>query len=189
MGEAYDDTFRLWFHDNADHLSESSRIRDTRLIDYTGILQQALRDVSAWAEDGTPPARTTSYEVADDSGIEVPSRARARLGIQPVVDLTVGGGDRIEIAAGRPVTFRARIEVPPGAGQVVRTAWDFTGEGTFTDRPFGKAGPTVTVNTKFTYTEPGTYLATLRAIAHREGDTETPFATVQNMGRVRVVVR
>jgi hypothetical protein len=49
--------------------------RAARLVEFTGILQQALRDVSAWAEKGTAPARGTSYHVTD-SQVTVPARAR-----------------------------------------------------------------------------------------------------------------
>ncbi|MBE4740836.1 MULTISPECIES: PKD domain-containing protein [Streptomyces] len=189
MGERFDDTYRLWYNDNADHLEGSATgARATRLVDWTGILEHALRDVSAWVEQGKAPARTTSYRMSD-SQIAVPARARARLGVQPVVDLTVRGRDRIEVAAGRQVVFRARIEAPPKAGRIVSTEWDFTGSGNFTARPCGPARETVEVQAAFTYDKPGTYFVALRATAQREGDTHTPFARVRNLGRVRVVVR
>jgi hypothetical protein len=35
---------------------------------------------------------------------------------------------------------------------------------------------------------PGTYFPALRGISQRQGDTATPFARIQNLGRVRVVV-
>jgi len=35
----------------------------------------------------------------------------------------------------------------------------------------------------------GTYVAALRATSHRQGDPDTPYARVQNLGRVQVVVR
>ena len=113
---------------------------------YDGILQQALRDVSAWAEQGIAPPRSTRYEVVD-SQVSVPASAAARRGIQPVVDLKVRGPghDRVDVAAGQPVTFRARIHVPPRTGQVVATEWDFAGTGNFTPASFGPPKPTVHV--------------------------------------------
>ena len=40
-----------------------------------------------------------------------------------------------------------------------------------------------------TFTAPGTYFAVLRVTAHREGDADETFTRVQNLDRVRVVVR
>jgi hypothetical protein len=183
LGERYGDNFRLWYNDNADHIGP----RTPRLVQYNGILQQALRDVSAWAERGVAPPESTRYTVAD-SQISVPDKAAHRRGIQPVVDLTVNGATRIDIAAGETVTFKARIQVPPKAGEVVATEWDFLGTGAFTETPFGPTRRTVEVKVTFTYMTPGTYYPALRATAQREGDTATPFALVQNLGRVRIVV-
>ena len=86
-------------------------VDDIHTIDYGGILQQALRDVAAWAEDGIEPPSSTDYSIAtfwgDDetqAQIAVPATAD-RGGIQPVVDLRVDGGarpDRAEIAVVRP---------------------------------------------------------------------------------------
>ena len=185
LGDRFDDNFRVWFNDNADHLGP----RTPHLVDYNGILQQALRDVSAWAEQGIAPPRSTRYEVTD-SQVSVPANAAARRGIQPVVDLTVKGPghDRVDVAAGQTVTFQAKIQVPPNTGQVVATDWDFTGTGTFVAAPLGAPKPTVHVQATFTYTTPGTYFVALRATSQRDGDTTTPFARVQNLGRIRVVV-
>ena len=38
------------------------------------------------------------------------------------------------------------------------------------------------------YTAPGTYFVALRGISQRNGDRETPYARIANLGRVRVVV-
>lgn len=188
LGDRYDDNFRLWFNDNANHLvGPVTGARAARLIQYDGILQQALRDVSAWAERGVVPARSTRYDVPD-SQIKVPANAAAHRGIQPVVDLTVNDAARIDVAAGQTVTFKAKIQVPPETGKVVSTAWDFLGDGNFTASPFGSPKQTVEVKIRFTYTTPGTYFPALRATAQREGDTHTSFALVQNLGRVRVIV-
>lgn len=186
LGAGYNDNYRIWFNDNADHIAPG---RTARLIDYTGILQQALRDVAAWAEKGIRPPESTNYQERD-SQISVPANAAERRGIQPVVDLDAGGKDRIEVAAGQPVTFHGRIQVPPGTGKVVATAWNFTGTGGFTPAPVGGAPrETADVTGTFTYDKPGTYFAELRATAQREGDDSSSFAQVQNLGRIRVVVR
>ena len=184
-GERFEDNFRVWFNDNADHIGP----RTPRLVEYNGILQQALRDVSAWAEQGIAPPRSTRYEVTD-SQVSVPANAAARRGIQPVVDLTVKGpgDDRVDMTAGQSVTFQAKIQVPPNTGQVVAIDWDFTGTGNFVAAPFGPPKPTVHVEATFTYTTPGTYYAAAAGHLTTDGDTTTPFARVQNLGRVRVVV-
>ena len=179
----FQDNFRLWYNDNADHLGP----RTPRLVQYDGILQQALRDVSAWAEQGIAPPRSTRYDVVD-SQVSVPASAAARRGIQPVVDLKVDGATRIDVTAGQPVTFRAHIHVPPRTGEIVATEWDLEGTGAFTPAAFGAPNRVVHLRTTYTYTTPGTYYAALRATAQRDGDTDTSFARVQNLGRVRVVV-
>ncbi|WP_028609700.1 PKD domain-containing protein [Paenibacillus harenae] len=184
LGNRYDDNFRVWYNDNADHISPA---RTRRLVQYDGLLQQALRDVSAWVEKGVAPARSTKYEVADGQ-VTVPEKATQRQGIQPVVDLTVGGAARIDIAAGQTATFTAKIQVPPGSGKIVRTEWDFAGTGDFKAWEFGVPRPTVNISMKFKYTKPGTYYPAIRITSQREGDVNTPFAQVQNLGRVRVVV-
>jgi hypothetical protein len=189
MGDRFADTFRVWFTDYADHREGAvTGPRATRVIPFTGILQQALLDVSAWAEKGVAPARSTRYSV-DDTQIEVARSAAKRRGIQPVVDLTADGTDRVEVPAGRPVTFRARIEVPPGAGQVVAAEWDLAGTGTFTPAPIGAPKQAVEVSVTHTYTKPGTYFPALRGTAHRDGDSGAQFGRIPNLGRMRVVVR
>lgn len=183
LGERYDDNFRLWFNDNADHINS----HNTRLVQYFGIVQQALRDVSAWAEKGFEPARSTRYDVVD-SQIIVKENAAVRRGIQPVIDLSVNGVTRIDIAAGQKVTFLAKIQVPPGTGKIVGTEWDFNGTDKFTPSSLGNFNGTSLLSATFTYTEPGTYFPALRVTSQREGDGNMPFAKVQNLDRVRVVV-
>jgi len=179
--------FRVWFNDHADHqFGPVTGRQAARIVEFTGIYQQALRDVSAWVEKGVPPPPSTRYSVAG-SQVTVPERATARRGVQPVVDLTAGRTDRIEVRAGQPVTFKAHIQVPPRAGRIVATEWDFMGTGAFTTRPFGPARPTVQVHVTFTYTKRGTYFPVLRATAQRH--TDSPYTKVQNLDRVRVVVR
>ncbi|NUU24992.1 MAG: PKD domain-containing protein [Streptomycetaceae bacterium] len=184
LGDAADDTVQVWYNDNADHIGAHL----PGLVDYSGMLQQALRDVSAWAERGVAPPRPTRYRVLDGQ-ISLPADAAKRAGVQPVVDLTVDGRDRADIAAGRAVTFRARLQVPPGTGQIVAADWDFTGAGDVTAARFGPARPSVELTATFTYRTPGTYFPVLRVTCNRDGDTGTPFAAVRNLGRVRVVVR
>jgi len=184
LGESYDENFRIWFNDNADHAGP----RTNRLVQFNGILQQALRDVSAWAEKGVAPAGSTNYDVVD-SQIIVPNTAAERLGIQPFVDLTVNDATRIDVEVGEFVTFAAVIQVPPGAGKLVGTEWDFLGTGSYKTLPFGNPKQSIEVKTTFTYNTPGTYFPVLRVTAQREGDKNTPFSKIENLSRVRVVVK
>jgi PKD domain-containing protein len=179
----YDENFRLWYNDNADHIGP----RTPRLIQAQGVVQQALRDVAAWAERGVTPPRSTRYQVAD-SQIRVPDNAAVRRGIQPTVDLTADNATRVDIAAGETVRFRARVQVPPHSGDIVATEWDFTGTGEFTESPLHSPRAALVVRDSFTYDQPGTYYPTLRVTAQRDSDPTTPFARVQNLGRARVVV-
>jgi hypothetical protein len=157
-------------------------------VGFSAVLQQALRDLSTWVEKGQKPAETR-YEVID-SQVRVPAGATERGGVQPVVELRAGGGVRADVAVGEPVTFTARIEVPPNAGDVVAAEWDFTGAGDFpTTEPIETPRPLVDLTATHTFSAPGTYFPVLRATSQREGDTRTPFGRIQNLGRVRVVVR
>jgi hypothetical protein len=116
--------------------------------------------------------------------------AAARKGIQPVVALSANGGVRADVESGEEVDFEAHIEAPPGSGCIVSAEWDFDGAG---DYPLAESGldgssSQLTVTASHTFTEPGTYFPALRVTSQRQGDTSTPHARVQNLGRVRVVV-
>jgi len=67
-----------------------------------GVLQQALRDVAAWAEKGIAPPAETKYHV-DNSQIVVPREQRIVAGIQPTVDLTANRGERADVKVGEKV--------------------------------------------------------------------------------------
>jgi PKD domain len=184
----YGDDFRLYYVDHADHSPDVSGARQAQLVPYRGALEQALRDVVAWVEDGTPPPRETNYDVVD-SQVLLPERASQRRGIQPVVDLDVNRRDRADVAAGDAVRFTAKIQVPPRTGEIVDVEWDFEGDGTFVPGELDRIRPgTVHLRLDHTYDQPGTYFPVLRVTSQREGDPDTPFARVQNLDRVRVVV-
>jgi len=91
---------------------------------------------------------------------------------------------------GEPVQFHAVVEVPPGAGTSSTRSGIFEGAG---DYPVG--GPRfdgsetrVSFETTCAFSEPGTYFPALRVVSQRQADVDSPFARVQNLGRVRVVV-
>jgi len=176
------------------HGDEYPPVDPTRLVSYLGVLYQALRDISAWVEKGIPPPPSTSYKVVDGQ-IVVPSTAAERLGIQPVVLLTANGAVRAEVSVGQPVKFSATIQLPPNTGKIVGAEWDFEGEGTYpvaqpvSEGTSNASGSSVTVTITHSFAKPGTYFPALRASSQREGDASAVFARVQNLGRVRVVVR
>jgi hypothetical protein len=190
LGAAFDDNYRIWYNDNAQHVAPTTALQMTHVISYQGILEQALRDLSAWVEKGVAPPVSTSFTVKEGQ-VHVPPSAAARKGIQPVVDLKVNGGVRTEVALGKPVTFTATIETPPGTGSVVAADWDFDGSGEYPTpgQLSDHKSARVAVTASHAYTRPGVYFAAIRVASQREGDAETPYARAQNLGRVRVVVK
>jgi hypothetical protein len=192
LGSRIDDQFRLWYVDNAMHASVGPRDADrTRIVAYYNVLQQALRDVAAWAENGTPPPASSVYKVADGQ-VEQPARAAERKGVQPVVSLMANGRARAEVKAGQSVKFSGTVEVPPGTGKVVEAQWDFDGTGNFAVpgevKLSNAAGDKATVTTTYAFSKPGTYFAVLRASSQRQPDS-TPHARIPNLARARVVVK
>jgi hypothetical protein len=192
LGESTDDNFRLWFTDHANHGDLAVPGDPTHLVSYLGVLQQALRDLSLWVEKGIAPPPSTNYKVVDGQVI-VPSSASERQGIQSIVSVKANGGERAEVSTNQPVTFSAEIELPENTGEIVALDWDFEGTGEF---PISEqlnsrkmeAG-TLKIQRTYTFSKPGTYFPTLRAISQKEGDRETPYARIKNLGRVRVVVK
>jgi hypothetical protein len=192
LGDSADNSFRLWYTDRALHGDLSKQEDPTRTVSYLGVLHQALRDLSAWVEKGVAPSASTNYQVVDGQ-VQVPPTAAARCGIQPVVTVQANGGARADVAVGQPVSFSAIIEVPLNTGRVVAAEWDFEGAGNFpVVAQLSKAkasGSLLTLKTTHAFSKPGTYFPTLRAASQRRGDARTLYARIQNLGRVRVVVK
>lgn len=195
-GEAgqYDAKVRIWLNDNADHLdgsvvaSGSVDNQFVRLIDYNGILEQAVKDVSAWVENDVAPPRSTQYAL-NNGQVSLPADALVRQGIQPVVKLTSRSGERIVAKVGQHITLVGDISVPPSAGKIVKTEWSQTGNDDFLDAPLPQQpSETLSVHKTFVYSKPGTYYPVLRVISQREGDGTTEFTRVGNLARVRVIV-
>jgi hypothetical protein len=195
LGDRFEENYRLWYIDNALHTPpvitplDSPPVITTRIINYGGVLQQALRDVAAWVEKGVPPPRSTTYKVVDGQ-VQVPTKASDRMGVQPVIDVKANGGVRADVKAERKVKFSAVIEAPPNTGSIVGVEWDFDGNGDYPEMQKLKDTKSnrVKVDTTHTFSDGGTYFPAIRATLHRQGDSHTPYARVQNIGRVRVVV-
>ena len=105
---------RVWFTEHAMHLPVSALrpgpapIANTRLIDYGGHVQQAIRDVIDWVELGTEPPDDSVFDRTDDGAIVLRDDASTRRGIQPVVRLTANGSARANVRPGRALPARRR---------------------------------------------------------------------------------
>ena len=209
LGDQTDQHFRLWYTDHALHGDVAIEDDPTRTVSYLGVLQQALLDLSAWVEKGIEPAATTHYSIVDGQ-VVLPATADERGGIQPVVSVLANGGKRAVVKVGQAVTLTAEVAVPKNKGKVVKAVWNFEGlPGGFTIsdlhgwtfdhsdafpvaaqlKPSDKTGSQARVTSTYTFTKPGTYFPTLRVAAQREGDAKTPYTRIQNLDRVRVVVK
>ena len=162
LGERLDDNFRVWFTEHALHGDVDVQEDPTHTVPYIGVLQQALRDVSAWVEKGIAPPASTAYKVVDGQ-IVVPSAAAERKGVQPVVSVTANGRARADVATAMPVKFVATIQMPPGAGKVMNARWEFEGEKDFPlvqeikPSDVQDSGALVTLTMTHTFAKPGTY--------------------------------
>jgi hypothetical protein len=188
FGEAIDEHFRLWFTDNALHGDDDVQESPTHTVSYLGALHQALRDLSRWVEDGVAPPRRTSFEVVDGQ-VTVPAGASERGGIQPVVALSVNDAARVDVATGEEVSFRVTAEVPNNVGLIVAIEWDLSGSGQFSVADAVEAAPRIDVERRSSFDRPGMYFPAVRVVAQRDGDGSRPFARLQNLDRVRAVVR
>jgi hypothetical protein len=187
MGPGFEDSFALWFIDHTQHDNPLTPIARAHAARLSGALQQGLRDLARWVETGVRPAET-DYKVVD-SQVEVPASAARRKGVQPVIELEANGAARAEVRVGERVSFNANVETPEGGGQIVAAEWDFEGLGTFpVNARLGAPQARVSLSATHAYSKPGTYYPVLRASSHREGNTNTPYALIQNIGRARVVV-
>lgn len=189
MGErGYADNFRLWYNDNANHIDrDPDGPNVSRLVTYVPVLQQALRDVSAWVERGVVPPASTRYQVSD-SQVRLPDHASARDGVQPVVHLSIDGDKKVKVAAGTSVAFRGAIELPRASERVEGVEWYF-GDGpvVFSPAKFTASANGARAVASHVYAKLGTYLVTLRVKARTQG-TPGALPALENIDRVRVVV-
>ena len=190
LGDAFEDNFRLWFTDHANHGDFAVPGDPTHIVSYLGVLQQALLDLSNWVENGVAPGASTNYEVVDGQVI-VRETARERKGIQPVIDLQANDSKRAEVSVNEKVNLTAVIEVPKNQGSIVSVEWDMDGTGEFATQEKLKnfSQEKMTISKTYSFSEPGTYFVTLRAVSQRDGNAESPFTRIRNLDRVRVVVK
>jgi hypothetical protein len=187
MGPAADESFALWFIEHAQHDNPHTDVARAHAIRLSGALQQGLRDLARWVEEGVRPTETR-YSVAE-SQVSTPATAAERRGIQAVASLSANGGVTAQVAVGEPVRLTGEAEVPEGYGVVVSADWDFAGSGRFEPQVLEAPQARVSVSATHAYDKPGTYFPGLRVTSQREGDAATPYARVENLARARVVVR
>jgi hypothetical protein len=188
LGAAATDTYRVYFNNRADHQEgEVPADRADSFVPYYGMVEQALRDVASWAEDGIPAPPSTSYEI-QDAQVIVGSDADARGGIQPTAGLTINGAERADVETGQAVKLDVTADAPDGLGKIVKASFDYLGTGTFEDVAFGEPSNEVSTSATHVYTTAGTVFAAVRVAADREGDADDSNAQVLNLDRVRVVV-
>jgi uncharacterized membrane protein YgcG len=166
------------------------RASTTRIIDYMGGVEQAIHHVIDWVENGVEPPESTPYR-EHDGQITLPSSAAARKGIQPFVTASANGGVRAEVAVGEEVTFAMTAEMPPNAGYLVSAHVDFDGSGAYPESAPDPDEHAVRMQwtVRHTFDAPGTYFPAFRVRSHRDGRRDVPSRSVENLGRVRVVVR
>lgn len=139
-------------------------------------------------EDGIEPV-DTAFDYVENQVI-LPADAAERRGIQPVIAVTVNGGERAEVRVGEAVDLQLRRPSRPVAGTIVAADWDFDGTGSF---PFSHDGidgsaTSVTLSTKHAFDRPGEYFVTGRVHSHRNGDPAATSCRIANLAQGRVVV-
>ena len=188
LGAAASDTYRVYYNDHADHQDAPvAGERAKHLINWYGIVEQALRDVASWAEDGVAAPESTRYTV-EDAQIVVPELAPQRGGLQPTVELESRSERVVQAEVGKPVQLSAVARTPRGGGEVIRVDWDFEGDGEYVAGANDKPKQVLKAKATHTFTEPGTYFVSVRVSAERNGNTDAQYALLQNIDRVRVVV-
>ncbi len=73
-GPHVDEKYRLWYVDNANHTDPTTETLETHAVAYSGTVQYALRELSAWVEQGIAPPPTSEYRVQDGQ-VHVPASA------------------------------------------------------------------------------------------------------------------
>jgi hypothetical protein len=195
LGSDVDKQLRVWFVEHAQHVPASMIAASghpethAQLIDYEGLVYQAVADLIDWVEHDKEPPLSTNYSYSTDNAVTLSPSAVKRGGIQPVIVATANGQTSTRVAHGQTVTLRAEAEAPPGAGRIIRIEWDPAGDGSYPITEDIEPGLThVTSQIEFSYDRPSTYLAAVRVTAHRDGLHNAPLFSLRNLGRVRVVV-
>lgn len=186
LGAEADKNLRIWYTENANHGDYPSQPDPTRDIVYLGVLQQALLDLSDWVENEKEPSKSTSY-ILDEGQIILPQNSTKRGGIQASVLVRANGKERLITKSGKKVKFKATVFIPEGTGSLVSASWSPEGIKEFSKKQSIRKGKT-SVKFIHTFSKPGTYFPTVLIETHRNGEFETPFSKIQNLGTARVIV-
>jgi hypothetical protein len=195
LGDKADEQFRLWWLENAEHIhgsmapTRSQPAPSTRLIDYAGAHEAALDAMVALVERGISAPSSTGYQFDwDECAVRLASDPTERGGIQPLATAAANGSVRATVQAGEEVVLSVDAEAPGGAGLIVEVAWDFEGDGDWSEVYVPTdPKPVLHHETRHVYERPGTYFPSARVIAQAGADTDDAFARVMNLGRCRVV--
>jgi hypothetical protein len=193
-GDRTESKFRLWWVDNSCHTGLpmgplGPPALESRAVTYGGVMQEAVRSLIEWVEEGVDPAPSTVYRCEDGQIVLAPT-ATERQGVQAVALAKANGGRRAEVKAGEPVTFELLAEAPPRGGKIIEISWDFDGSGQFdfTHEGVDGSSQSVTLTTTHAFAEAGTYFPAVRVISERDGHVDAKLGRMENLDRVRVVV-
>ena len=162
--------------------------RAATLVDWYGMVEQALRDVAAWAEDGVPAPASTRYAI-EDAQIEVSPFAlvRRRHPADRRHRVARRRRDQGEGRASR-CCLAAAAHTPPGGGKIIAAEWDFEGDGEYVA---GKVTPQkiAAIGTTHTLHRAGHVLREpVESPPSATANVDAEYALLQNIDRVRVVV-
>ena len=129
-------------------------VTDTRLIDFNGSVEHAIRALIAWIEDGIAPAPDSRFDYADGRYTLPATAPSAR--DPPVVTASANGVVAATVAVGEPVRLTVNAEVPPGVGTIIVAEWDFDGTGSWPYRHDLDGSATQIEATSTRLREPGT---------------------------------
>jgi hypothetical protein len=196
-GDAADDHYRFWWVENAGHYppeflawltgEKDAEVWRNRHVTIGGVADEAVTQLVEWVERGSAPARNTSYRFTSDGALVLPTPAAERGGVQPVVRAAANGLPRAEVRVGEQVVFSGEAEQPPGTGSIFFTSWNFGGSDIWATEPLLAESRSVKVEATHIYGAPGTYFASFRAGARRDG-TMGHGPPIENSAQVRVVV-
>lgn len=193
--------FRLYYMDRCMH-GDVSWLENNMVTNYLGALHQALLDISDWVERGIEPCPSSVYK--RDGGQILPAEnAKERKGLQPTVTLLANGRSCAHVKVGEEVILHASAQVPQGAGKVTAMDFAFEADDTLSYTPVevhafpyqgkieenkadGCSGAESVI--RHSYGKPGTYFASVRVKAERNGEKENLFTQVKNIARVRIIV-
>ncbi|PHP53529.1 hypothetical protein [Actinomyces ruminis] len=187
---------RVYITEHADHHDGPvSPAKRDRLVNYDPVVEQALRDLAAWCEDGVEPPASTGYRVAGGQVILAPTVAE-RAGLQPLVRIAVSDGvdradDGVEasgpicVTHGSRVRLRADAGAPAGAGRIVSAAWKRAGVGDFEVLDI-TPGRKATIEWEIDADEPGEHIVVV-TVASVRGDG-ADLTRVSNLARLRLLV-